>query len=319
MLVDRVKLKPVKTLFQSDGRQQNADFKGPEYRGTADTFAFPNQLTSIAGTRQNGTNLIYTFATGSSPTGPFKFNVNVQSLVSQIRGVDDAGQTSNLNDQIKAEPATAFANGVPKHRFATMPWGLAFFHNSFRALGVVSACDYVVVIDFDQNGKATVAPNGPASIKRILTGTERDPNLDRSIFLDGKTPRGVAINQNDTRAYTFNYVSRDVTIIDLTNNTAIRTVATTLAKGDPTVQLGKELFNAAMGPIDSSIHNADGSVNPIQGRISNSGWVSHQSRERSYRRRDPVLDTGPRVSIPLNGTFEAGPGTALSELVGGAR
>ena len=207
-LVDRVKLKPVKTLFQSDGRQENADFVALTAAEQADTFAFPNQLTSIAGTRQNGTNLIYTFSTGSSPTGPFKFNVNVQSLVAQIRGVDDAGQTANINDQIKAEPATAFATGVPKHRFATMPWGLAFFHNSFRALGAASACDYVIVIDFDQNGKATVTPNGPANIKRILTGTARDSNPDRSIFTDGKAPRGIAINQSDTRAYTFNYVYR---------------------------------------------------------------------------------------------------------------
>src|SRR5262245_33648546 len=149
-LVDRVKLKPIKTAFQSDGRQQNADFTALDATQKADTFAFPNQLTAIGGTRQNGTNLIYTFATGSSPTGPFKFNVNVQSLVSQIRGVDDAGQTANLNDEIKTEAATAFGNGVPKHRFATMPWGLAFFHNSFHALGVASACDYVVVMDFDQ-------------------------------------------------------------------------------------------------------------------------------------------------------------------------
>src|SRR5262249_48275311 len=151
-----------------------------------------------------------------------------------------AGQTANLNDDIKAEPNTPFASGVPKHRFATMPWGIAFFHNAFKALGVVSAGDYVTVMSFDQNGKATIAPTGPASITRILTGTQRDPDPDRSIFLDGKAPRGIVINQNDTRAYTFNYVSRDVTIIDLTNNSALKTVATTQSKGDPTVQYGKE-------------------------------------------------------------------------------
>src|SRR5215510_7014169 len=305
-LIDKVRLKPIKTAFQSDGRSQNADFTALAATEKADTFAFPNQITSIAGTRQNGTNLIYTFATGSSPTGPLKFNVEVQSLVSQIRGIDDANQTANLNDDIKAEPNTAFANGVPKHRFATMPWGLAVFHNSFKALGVSSACDYVVVMNFDQNGKATIAPNGPASITRILTGTQRDPNPDRSIFLDGKSPRGIVINQTDSRAYTFNYVSRDVTIINLNTNAAIRTVATTASKGDPIIQLGKELFNTAMGPIDSSNHNQDGSVNPIEGRMSDSGWVACVSCHVNGL-TDGVawaFETGPRVSTPLNGTFE---------------
>jgi YVTN family beta-propeller protein len=305
-LIDKVRLNPIKTAFQADGRSQNADFGPLAATEKADTFAFPNEITSIAGTRQNGTNLIYTFATGTSPTAPLKFNVNVQSLVSQIRGIDDFNQTANLNDEIKAEPATAFANGVPKHRFATMPWGLAFFHNSFKALGVSSACDYVVVMNFDQNGKATIAPNGPGSITRILTGTQRDPNPDRSIFVDGKSPRGIVINQNDTRAYTFNYVSRDVTLINLTTNAPIRTVATTISKGHPVIQLGKELFNTAMGPIDSSNHNPDGSVNPIEGRMSDSGWVACVSCHVSGL-TDGVawaFETGPRVSTPLNGTFE---------------
>jgi cytochrome c peroxidase len=97
-----------------------------------------------------------------------------------------------------------------------------------------------------------------------------------------------------------------VTIIDLNNNAPIKTVATTVVKGDPVVQLGKELFNAAMGPIDSSIHNPNGSVNPIQGRMSNSGWVACVSCHVNGL-TDGVtwsFDTGPRVSIPLNGTFQ---------------
>jgi YVTN family beta-propeller protein len=296
--IDQVRLKPIKAAFQSDGRSQNADGAAvPAGTGTlSDTFAFPNLLTSIAGTRQGGANLIYTFATGSSPTGPVKFNVTVQSLVSEIRGVGDANQTANLNDQIKAE-TPAVINGVPKHRFATMPWGLAFFHNSFKAVGVASACDYVVVINFDQNGKATIAPNGANNIVRIFTGTQRDPNPDRSIFLDGKAPRGIVISQNDTRAYTFNYVSRDVTIMDLTTDQAVKTVATTQAKGDPTIQLGKELFNTAMGPIDST--------NPNQGRMSNAGWCACVSCHINGL-TDGVawaFPSGPRVSVPLNWTF----------------
>lgn len=316
--IDRVLLAPIKTAFKSNGRSRNAsgDAIAPDpdpAKFTVDTFAFPNQITSIAGTRVNGTNRIYTFATGTSPTGPLRFNVEVQSLVSLIQGLDDAGQTANLNDEIRLETTNPFADGTPRHRFATMPWGLGFFHNSNRALGVSSASDYVVVMDFDANGKAFIDRDpdpaaGKTNIARILTGTRRDSDPNRSIFLDGKSPRGVVINQNDTRAYTFNYVSRDVTIIDLVGERSLATIATTQSKGDPVVQLGKELFNTSMGPIDPSNKNADGSVNPIEGSMSDSGWVACVSCHVNGL-TDGVpwaFETGPRVSTPLNGTFVKG-------------
>jgi YVTN family beta-propeller protein len=304
-VVDEVRLKPVQTTFQSDGRSRNASLSGLPADQKADTSAFPNMLTAITGTRQNGQNLVYTFATGSSPTGPVRFNVILQSLVSLIKGGEDANQTRNLNDEIRGESQDPFANGVPRHRFATMPWGLAFYHNSFKALGISSACDYAVVMSFDQNGKATIAPNGAANIKRILTGTQRDADANRSIFTDGKVPRGVVINQNDTRAYTFNYVSRDVTIMDLVNDVPIRTVATTASKGDAKIQLGKELFNTAMGPIDNTNKNPDGSVSSKEGRMADFGWCACVSCHINGLTDGVVwgFPSGPRTSVPLNWTF----------------
>ena len=310
--VDRVSLGPIKTAFQSNGRARNASgdaiapVNPPAF--TVDTSAFPNQLTAIAGVRVGGANRIYTFATGSSPTGPIRFNVMVQSLVSLIEGLNDAGQAANINDEIGNEPAPPFADGVPKHRFAAMPWGMAFYHNSLRALGVASAADYVVVMDFDQNGKSLIDRDPSAdktNIARILTGTRRDPNPDNSIFVDGKAPRGVVINKSDTRAYTFNYASRDVTFIDLVNERPIATVATTQSKGNPIIQYGKELFNSAMGPLDTSNKNANGSVDPIEGRMSAAAWMGCVSCHiNGYT--DGVawhFASGPRVSVPLNTSF----------------
>ncbi|HVF91073.1 MAG TPA: hypothetical protein VNH22_13470 [Blastocatellia bacterium] len=311
--IDRVSLGTVKTAFKSNGRGRNASGDGIAPNANpnvfeVDTFAFPSQLTSIAGVRVNGTNRIYTFATGASPTGPVRFNVTVQSLVSLIQGLDDAGQTANINDEIRLEPNTPFPDGVPKHRFAAMPWGLAFYHNSVKAIGVASAADYVVVMDFNQNGKAVIDRDPAAdktNIGRILTGTRRDPNPDNSIFLDGKAPRGIVINQNDTRAYTFNYVSRDVTIIDLVNERPIGTVATTQSKGDPVIQYGKELFNTGVGPLDTSNKNVNGSVNPIEGRMSDSAWMGCVSCHVNGL-TDGVawhFGSGPRVSVSLGTSF----------------
>jgi len=322
---NRIGLAAVQTAFRSNGRSRNAsgDAVAPDSNPTnfnVLTSAFPNQLTSIAGTRQNGTNLIYTFATGSSPTGPVRFNVNVQALVSQIRGTQDVGQTANLNDEIRLEPTDASPNGVPQHRFASMPWGLAFFNTDFRALGVTSAADYVMVIEFDQNGKAFVdldtrSGAGQTFIRRILTGTRRDPNPNNGIFLDGKGPRGIVINSNDTRAYTFNYVSRDITIIDITqfDKVAIKTVGTTQSKGDPTLQLGKELFNTGMGPIDSTNRLTNGAVNPIEGRMSDFAWMGCVSCHVNGL-TDGVawaFPAGPRVSVPMNTSFAPKTGTQV--------
>jgi YVTN family beta-propeller protein len=314
--IDRVALNPVKTAFKSNGRSRNAsgDAIAPDPNNPTnffvETFAFPNKITSITGTRVGGTNRIYTFATGTSPTGPLRFNVEVQSLVTLIQGLDDAGQTANLNDEIRLETTHPFPDGTPRHRFATMPWGLAFFHNSNRALGVASASDYIVMIDFDANGKAVIDQDpdpaaGKTDIARILTGIRRDPDSNHSIFFDGKSPRGVVINQGDTRAYTFNYVSRDVTIIDLVSERPLATVATTESKGHPVVQYGKELFNTSIGPIDPSNKNADGTVNPIEGCMADFGWVGCISCHINGL-TDGVawsFETGPRVSTPLNTTF----------------
>lgn len=161
---------------------------------------------------------------------------------------------------------------------------------------------------FNQNGKAFIDRDPAAdktNIARILTGTRRDPDPDHSLFLDGKVPRGIVINQNDTRAYTFNYATRDVTIIDLVNERPLTTVATTQSKGDPVIQYGKELFNTGMGPLDTSNKNPNGSVNPIEGRMSDSAWMGCVSCHVNGL-TDGVawqFGSGPRVSVSLNTSF----------------
>jgi hypothetical protein len=149
-------------------------------------------------------------------------------------------------------------------------------------------------MNFDQNGKAFIDLDPAAdktNIVRILTGTRRDPNPDNSIFVDGKAPRGVVINQNDTRAYTFNYVTRDVTLIDLVNDRPISTVATTQSKGNPVIQYGKELFNSGVGPLDTVQQERQRfreSDRRPHGRLGVDG-LCELSREWPDRRRDLAI------------------------------
>jgi hypothetical protein len=62
----------------------------------------------------------------------------IQSLVSLIQGLDDAGQSANINDDIGREPNTPFADGVPKHGLPQCPGASRSITTQVKALGVAS-------------------------------------------------------------------------------------------------------------------------------------------------------------------------------------
>src|SRR5262249_15121952 len=83
------------------------------------TGAFPNQLRSIVirGDRAYLPNI------GASPNGPFRFNVNLQSLLNVVDvGTNaDSGQTINMNSGVQNE-------GDATQLFITNPFAVAFDH-----------------------------------------------------------------------------------------------------------------------------------------------------------------------------------------------
>jgi hypothetical protein len=176
------------------------------------------------------------------------------------------------------------SSGRPLKRFVTNPYYLAFRHNSNSGYIISAASDMAVKVDLDAGGIPTI--NAPANVKRILAG---------------KNPRAMAINSSDTRGYIWNYVSRDVTIVNLTNDTVINTVVAaaqpTSAQGI-TVQRGKELFNTSIGPIVPK-----NGVN--EGLMSDHGWMSCASCHPEGLTDGNVwsFNAGPRKAIPLNGTW----------------
>jgi hypothetical protein len=119
--------------------------------------------------------------------------------------------------------------------------------------------------------------------------------------LVGKNPRAMAINQADTRGYVWNYVSRDVTVVNLGTNTVVGTVAAAAQPGDTTgqtVQRGKELFNTSIGPLCT----AGGQP---QGVMADHGWCACASCHPNGL-TDGVawmFPAGPRIATPLNATF----------------
>jgi YVTN family beta-propeller protein len=285
-----VELQPLAdTGFKSDGDALGK--VAPSGTASVVTGAFPNLLAGLAiyGDR------LYAPATGSSPNGPVKFNVNVQSLVSLVdTGSDrDSGQTVNLNKGIQFEPDVDDAQGRPLKRFVTNPYAIAFRHNSSSGYVVSAASDMIVRVDLDANGAPTIhAPAGAGQAGDVTR------------VLCGKNPRAMVINSNDTRGYVWNFVSRDVTIVDLASDRALFTVASAAQPtdlGDQLVQRGKELFNSSIGPVT---FNAD--IHANEGLMADRGWCACASCHPNGLTDGVVwmFPSGPRFTTPLNGTFD---------------
>lgn len=276
------------TGFKSDGDALNK--VAPSGSATVTTGAFPNILAGLAilGDR------LYVPSTGSSPNGPVKFNVNVQGLVSVVDTTTDRdlGLTANLNKGIQFEPDFDDNLGRPLKRFVTNPYFIAFRHNSNSGYVISAASDQAVKLELDGSGKPTInaptAPGGADGIVRIITG---------------KNPRAMVINQNDTRGYIWNYVSRDVTVVNLVNDVTLDTIVTAAQPSDTLgreIQRGKELFNSSIGPVT---FNDD--IDANEGLMADRGWCACASCHPNGL-TDAVVwmfPSGPRFSTPLNGTF----------------
>jgi mono/diheme cytochrome c family protein len=124
----------------------------------------------------------------------------------------------------------------------------------------------------------------------------------------GASPRGIVINASDTRAYIMNFISRNVTVLDLTQVPEL--VVATLPSADlpapgtleDTIHIGKELFHTSIGVFDPP---APGQP-PIVGRMSANGWGSCATCH-PFGLSDNVVwifASGPRRSVPLHADFD---------------
>jgi YVTN family beta-propeller protein len=254
------------------------------------TGAYPNQLNGIA---IKG-NFAYLPNTGASPNGPVRFDVNTHSLLSVIDRTSDtdANQTINMHTAVRDQTAQ------PK-RFLTLPWAIAFENASNEAYVVTASSDVMIKLVTDgTDGSAAVQfdPSQPAGARVLEIAV-------------GKSPRGVVVSPDDTRAYVMNYISRDVSVIDLTSSPesvlATLTSAALPAVGTlaDTIHIGKELYITSVGTFDP----APNTTTPIVGRMSNNGWGSCAGCHTPFATTDNVVwifPAGPRRSIPQHTDFD---------------
>ena len=251
------------------------------------TGAYPNQLNSVA---IKG-NFAYVPNTGASPNGPVRFDVNTQSLLSVIDRTSglDAEQTINMHSAVAQQTN-------PNKLFITQPWAMAFKHGTNEGLVVSAASNIVVKVTVDPSTGVAAVQNDPLDPSRVLQ------------IKVGKNPRGIAVNSFDTRAYVMNYISRDITVIDLTSvpERAISRVGSAQLPRPGTledvVQIGKELYNTSIGEFDPP---APGQP-PVVGRMSKNGWGACSACHPSGLSDNVVwiFAAGPRRTIPQHTDFD---------------
>jgi YVTN family beta-propeller protein len=253
---------------------------------TFPTGAYVNQLGSatIKG------NFAYLPNTGASPNGPVRFDVNTQSLLSRLNMTTDVDAgTINMHLAVKNQTN-------PIKRFITQPTAIAF-ENASNEGYVVSAASNIVV-------KVIVDPTTG------LPAVQNDPLDPTKVFQipTGKNPRGILVNAGDTRAYVWNYVSREITVINLA--TPVEGVLTTMRSAalpapgtlEDKIHVGKELYHTSIGEFDPATPGGP----PIVGRMSNNGWGAC-STCHPFGLSDNVVwifPAGPRRSISQHQDFD---------------
>lgn len=265
------------------------------------TSAFPNQLQSIVirGSQAYLPNI------AASPDGPLRFNVDTQAFVNVIDGVRgrkpvDASAAKFLNLQLGAR------NPEPgkKRLFFSNPWAMAF--TSQRGAGTA----YVVSAGSDLLVKVNVAGDGKLSFT-VDADTTRYIDLNdpakpaTSGDNAGKNPQGIVINRAGTRAYVTNFVSRNVSVVDLSTDSVVKVIRTAplAPPGSPqeVVAVGAEQFFSSRGVFNRP---AGAAVSTTE-RLSSEGWQSCSSCHFKGLTDGVVWEfaSGPRKSVPLNASF----------------
>jgi YVTN family beta-propeller protein len=264
---------------------------------TNDTSAFPNQLQSIVlrGNRAYLPNI------AASPTGPLRFNLDTHAFVNQVGAINTTSPTdlgaTNLHLAARdPEP------GKVKHFFAN-PWGIAFTTQSGAgtAYAVSAASDLLVKLNVAADDSLSFTVDSDTT--RFIDLNDPTNPLTSGVNA-GKNPQGIAINSTGTVAYVVNFVSRNVSVVNLTNDSVIATIQSSdlpsPGSAGETNLVGAEMFFSSRGNFDTIP-----GTNSLRDRLSSEGWQSCSSCHFKGLTDGVVWQfaAGPRKSVPLNSTF----------------
>ena len=154
-------LPDVGAAFRSDGSTLAREPTRPPPVSTTSSGRFPNLLEID---RTSGATSAYVPGTCSSPNGPFRFNVNVQSCLSTIdveRDVE-AFKTLNMNVGVNFEPAGT-------RLFNTNPFAVAFKRSTRRRVRRARRDRSPASRHARRDGRAHHQPAGPTPPTRATS------------------------------------------------------------------------------------------------------------------------------------------------------
>jgi YVTN family beta-propeller protein len=167
---------------------------------------------------------------------------------------------------------------------------------------VSSGSDLVVKVNVDAAGKLTNSVDADTTRYIDLN----DPlNPATSGEKAGKFPQGIVVNRQGTRAYVVNFISRNVSVIDLNNDSVVASIRTAALPAPGTPQevatVGAEMFFSSRG----NFNRPAGTTVSTTERLSSEGWQSCSSCHFEGLTDSVVWEfgVGPRKSVPLNATF----------------
>jgi hypothetical protein len=248
---------------------------------------------------------LYVPNVGAQPEPPVTFNTNVQALVGVLSTVVNVETPFSVN----------LNTYVPKETTPASPT---------TSLDKLFLND-IVAMDADRKGKDfLIVSRGGNYVIRASIGTDfklttLDANNVAKRFQTGNLPSGVVMSRDTKRAYTNNELNTSVTAMNLTDNTVITRDIESSTPPAPGTQahrnlVGKLAFFTALGIPDKLDNTGDGQfdvalrdINPLgnRGKASNNAWSSCASCHDDGHADNVtwIFETGPRQTIPLEGTF----------------
>jgi DNA-binding beta-propeller fold protein YncE/cytochrome c553 len=288
-----------KETFCPDVASVNIDVAGPIGRVAQKTY--PNMLF---GALLRGP-FLYVPNVGAQPEPPVTFNSNVQALVGVLSSATNAETPFSVN----------LNTYVPKEATPASPT---------TSLDKLFLND-IVAMDADRSGKNfLVVSRGGNYVIRATIGTDGklttiDANNVARRFQTGNLPSGVVMARSGLRAYVNNELNTSISALNLQDNTVIARDIESSPPPAPGTQahrnlVGKLAFFTALGVPDKLDNTGDGQFDvalrdiiPLanRGKASNNAWSSCASCHDDGHSDNVtwIFETGPRQTIPLEGTF----------------
>jgi DNA-binding beta-propeller fold protein YncE/mono/diheme cytochrome c family protein len=256
------------------------------------TSAYPNQLQSIV-IRDNQA---YLPNIAASPSGPLRFNIDTQAFVNVIDNASSGTPVDAPDKSINMHLGARDPEPGKDKLFFANPWAIAFTTPSGAgdAYAVSAGSDLLVKLNVDATGALTFTGDISTTTYINLNDPQNPTTSGRNA---GKNPLGIVIRGD--RAFVMNYISRNVSVVDLLNDEVERVVVTTALPPpdsfDEQLLVGKEIFFSSRGVFDG------GKVN----RLSSEGWQNCASCHFAGLTDGNIwaFGAGPRKSVPMNGTW----------------